>query len=103
MYNVISAQKLMRGEKVPWKFPVLAYDFDQKDNQDKESVSSEASSTTTTSRKTSLMILMNSPILGQVSRKKLKINLRKCKTKLRLFNAATATMQVETGNSLNST
>ena len=53
MYNVISAQKLMRGEKVPWKFPVLAYDFDQKDNQDKESVSSEASSTTTTSRKTS--------------------------------------------------
>ena len=53
MYNVISAQKLMRGVKVQWKFPVLAYDFDQKDNQDKESVSSEASSTTTTSRKTS--------------------------------------------------
>ena len=53
MYNVISAQKLMRGEKVPWNFPVLAFDFDQKDNQDKESVSSEASSTTTTSRKTS--------------------------------------------------
>ena len=53
MYNVISAQKLMRGVKVMWKFPVLAYDFDQKDNQDKESVSSEASSTTTTSRKTS--------------------------------------------------
>ena len=47
MYNVISAQKLMRGEKVPWKFPVLAFDFDQKDNQDKESVSSEASSITT--------------------------------------------------------
>ena len=53
MYNVISAQKLMRGVKVLWKFPVLMYDFDQKDNQDKESVSSEASSTTTTSRKTS--------------------------------------------------
>ena len=53
MYNVISAQKLMRGEKVPWKFPVLAYDFDKKDNQDKESISSETSSTTTTSRKTS--------------------------------------------------
>ena len=53
MYNVISAQKLMRGVKVLWKFPVLAYDFDQKDNQDKESVSSEASSTATTSRKTS--------------------------------------------------
>ena len=52
MYNVISAQKLMRGEKVPWKFPVLVFDFDQKDNQDKESVSSEASSITTTSRKT---------------------------------------------------
>ena len=50
-----------------------------------------------------LMILMNSPILGQVSRKKLKINLRKCKTKLRLFDAATAITQVETGNSLNST
>ena len=50
MSNVISAQKLMRGVKVPWKFPALAYDFDQKDNQDKESVSSEASSTTTTSR-----------------------------------------------------
>ena len=33
MYNVISAQKLMRGEKVPWNFPVLAFDFDQKDNQ----------------------------------------------------------------------
>ena len=53
MYNVISVQKLMRGVKVLWKILVLAYDFDQKDNQDKESVSSEASSTTTTSRKTS--------------------------------------------------
>ena len=49
------------------------------------------------------MILMNGPILSQASRKKLKINLRKCKTKLRLFDAATATMQAETGNSLNST
>ena len=53
MYNVISVQKLMRGVKVPWNFSVLAFDFEQKDNQDKESVSSEASSTTTTSRKTS--------------------------------------------------
>ena len=56
MHNVISAQKLIRGEKVPWKFRVLVYDFDQKDNQDKESVFSEASSTTTTSRKTSYNI-----------------------------------------------
>ena len=102
MYNVISAQKLMRGEKVPWKFPVLVYDFNQKDNQDKESVSSEASSTTTTSRKTSYDI--NEWSNTQSSKqKKLKINLRKCKTKLRLFNATTATTQVETGNSLNST
>ena len=102
MYNVISAQKQMRGEKVPWNFPVLAFDFKQKDNQDKESVSSEASSITTTSRKTSYDINERS-ILGQVSRKKLKINLRKYKTKLMLFDAATATTQAETGNSLNST
>ena len=53
MYNVISAQKLMRGVKVPWNFLVLAFDLEQKDNQDKESVFSEATSTTTTSRKTS--------------------------------------------------
>ena len=102
MYNVISAQKLIRGVKVPWKFPVLAYDFDQKDNQDKESVSSEASSTTTTSRKTSYDINEWSNTRSS-KQKKLKINLRKCKTKLRLFDAATATMQAETGNSLNST
>ena len=91
----------MRGEKVPWNFPVLAFDFDRKDNQDKESVSSEASSITTTSRKTSYD--MNGPILGQVSRKKLKINLKKYKMKLTLFDAPTATTQAETGNSLNST
>ena len=94
MYNVISAQKLMRGEKVPWKFPVLAYDFDQKDNQDKEPLPL---------LERLLMTLMNGPKLGQASRKKLKINLRKYKTKLRLFDAATATTQAETGNSLNST
>ena len=83
MYNVISAQKLIRGVKVLWKFPVLAYDFDQKDNQDKESVSSEASSTTTTSRKTSYDINEWSNTRSS-KQKKLKINLRKCKTKLRL-------------------
>ena len=102
MYNVISAEKLIRGVKVPWKFPVLAYDFDQKDNQDKESVSSEASSTTTTSRKTSYDINEWSNTRSS-KQKKLKINLRKCKMKLRLFDAATATMQAETWNSLNST
>ena len=81
----------------------LAYDFDQKDNQDKESVSSEASSTTTTSRKTSYDINEWSNTRSSKQKKKPKINLRKCKTKLRLFDAATATTQAETGNSLNST
>ena len=102
MYNVISAQKLMRGEKVPWNFPVLTFDFDQKDNQDKESVSSEASSITTTSRKTSYDINEQSNTWSS-KQKKLKINLKKYKTKLMLFDAPTATTQAETGNSLNST
>ena len=102
MYNVISAQKLMRGEKVLWNFSVLVFDFDQKDNQDKESVSSEASLITTISRKTSYDINERSNTWSS-KQKKLKINLKKYKTKLTLFNAPTATTQAESGNSLNST
>ena len=48
MYNVISAQRLIRGDEVLWQFPVMAYQ-PPSDNQDKESISSEASSVTPTS------------------------------------------------------
>ena len=50
MYNVISAQRLIRGNQVSWQFPVMAYQ-PPGDNQDKESISSEASSVTPTSTK----------------------------------------------------